>query len=151
MQKKLAYILCTCAGAGYFPFASGTFASFLAILILYLGRPDLLVLTVLILLSSAITIYFSAEIEKNDGKDPQHIVMDEIAGQWLTFLFIPNPTLPILAVGFFLFRIFDVSKILGINRLQNANGGWGVLLDDLLAGLYSNIVIQILIAGDFIT
>ncbi len=78
--------------------------------------------------------------------------MDEWAGQALTFsFFIVKDTVftqhyvIILLTGFVLFRIFDIIKPFGVHRLQKYPGGWGILLDDLLAGLYANICLEILI------
>ena len=146
MKKKIAYILCTFGGAGYFPFAPGTFASFIAVLVIFFINPSHFILAVGVLVSSIITISLTAEIELSDGKDPGHIVMDEFAGQWITFFLVPSQSIIVLSLGFFLFRFFDISKILGLNKLQNLRNGWGVLIDDLLGGLYANILLQILIA-----
>lgn len=151
MRRKLAYILCTFGGAGYFPVASGTFASFIAIVALYFVIPSNIIIIIGILFSSMITVFFTPQIEAADGKDPQHIVMDEVAGQWVAFLLIPNPSITILLIGFFLFRFFDISKLLGVNKLQTLKGGWGVLIDDLVAGLYTNILLQILLLSRIVT
>lgn len=151
MKKKIAYFLCTIGGAGYLPLAPGTFASFIAVLIIFFYSPSQLILAMGILISSIIVISLTSEIEASDGIDPKHIVMDEFAGQWLTFLLIPNPSLIALSLGFFLFRFFDISKILGIDKLQQLKNGWGVLTDDLLAGLYANFLLQILLLTRIIT
>lgn len=150
MKKKIAYILCTVGGAGYFPIAAGTFTSLIAITLIYLINPSQEILAFGILISSIITLTFTSTIESFDGKDPQHIVMDEVAGQWIAFLLVPSQSIVVLLVGFFLFRFFDISKSLGINKLQDLNNGWGVLIDDLVAGLYTNILLQILIIGQIL-
>ena len=77
------------------------------------------------------------------GKDPGAIVIDEIAGMTLAVLLFP-PTLAVLAVGFVLFRIFDVTKPFPAHASQRLRGGLGVVVDDLIAGLYALIVIAIL-------
>lgn len=150
MKKKLAYISCTVLGAGYFPGAPGTFASLIAALYIYLFQPELLTLLFSIVITLIIGILFTAEIEKNDGKDPKHIVIDELAGQWLTFLFISKLSILTIISGFILFRVFDILKPFGVNALQNLKSGWGVMLDDILAGIYAAIALQLLILTGFI-
>jgi phosphatidylglycerophosphatase A len=145
IKKYVSYSICTVLGIGYFPLAPGTFASILAALIFYLIQPHTSTLIFTITIAFCCGILFSKEVEKNDGKDPGHIVIDELAGQWLTFLLLPKMTFLIILAGFFLFRLFDIMKPFGINRIQNMKNGWGVMMDDILAGLYSNIIIHILI------
>ena len=93
----------------------------------------------------------TSEIEKNDGTDPGHIVIDEIAGQWLTFLFIGHLSVVIVLAGFILFRLFDILKPLGINKIQELKGGWGVMLDDVLAAIYANTILHLLILTGIIS
>ena len=145
MKKNIAYILCTLFGAGYIPLAPGTFASFLTVLALYLLDPSIWVLFMMISVSFLIAIVFTSEIEKKDGKDPKHIVIDEIAGQSLSFLLIPHPSVVILFLGFLFFRLFDINKPFGIKGLQKFKSGLGVVLDDIMAGLFTNIILQLLI------
>jgi len=77
------------------------------------------------------------------GEDPGHVVADEMVGMWLTL--VGNPlTLGNYAIGFLLFRFFDIAKPLGVRRLESIPGGWGVVLDDVLAGVYANIILQLL-------
>ena len=144
-RKYIAYTLCTVLGAGYFPFVPGTFSSILAVLSLYLLQPAFYVLLPGLVMAFLCGIIFTRDIEINDGKDPKHIVIDELAGQWLTFLLIPHLSFWVIICGFVLFRFFDILKPFGINSIQSMKDGWGVMLDDILAGLYSNILLQILI------
>jgi phosphatidylglycerophosphatase A len=76
-------------------------------------------------------------------KDPGAIVIDEVAGMTLSVLWLPL-TVPVLLTGFLLFRIFDVVKPFPANRLQALHGGVGVMIDDLVAGLYALIVLAVL-------
>lgn len=83
-------------------------------------------------------------------KDPGVIVIDEVAGMTLSVLVFPLPlTVPVLLAGFVLFRVFDVVKPFPANRLQAVPGGVGVMIDDLVAGLYALVVLLVLraIAG----
>ena len=72
------------------------------------------------------------------------MVIDEVAGMAITLLFIP-PTWQNIVAGFILFRFFDILKPLGIKRMEKMKNGWGIMLDDILAGIYSTIVLHLLI------
>ncbi|MGF1671922.1 MAG: phosphatidylglycerophosphatase A, partial [Balneolaceae bacterium] len=81
------------------------------------------------------------------GEDPSRFVLDEFAGQSIPFLFIPfghtfTTDLMILFTGFILFRIFDIIKPLGIDRLQKFPGKFGILLDDIAAGVYAFVCLH---------
>lgn len=91
-----------------------------------------------------IGIYVGDKVEPFWGKDSYKVVIDEVAGMLITMVFVPhNPWL--LLAGFILFRFFDMVKPLFIRRLEKLPGGTGVMLDDILAGVYSNILIQLFI------
>ncbi len=78
------------------------------------------------------------------GRDPGKVVIDEITGMFITFGFIPV-NFKILWIGFFIFRAFDIIKPPPIRRLEKLPGGWGIMADDVLAGVYANIVLRLLI------
>ncbi len=149
MQKKIknifAYSICSVAGAGYFPKAPGTFASIIAASLYYLINPDWPGLFFGIIVTLILGLIFTGYVEQFSGKDPGLIVIDEVSGQWICFLFLPQNDLIIVITAFILFRIFDILKPMGINKLQEFKAGWGVMLDDVLAGIYTNIILQILI------
>ena len=77
-------------------------------------------------------------------KDAQEIVIDEVAGIVVTFVAVPVVPLTLI-LGFILFRFFDIVKIPPIRQSQRLRGGWGIVVDDLLAGLFANIVLQIVL------
>ncbi|MEX0719410.1 MAG: phosphatidylglycerophosphatase A [Balneolaceae bacterium] len=139
-------------GIGLAPLAPGTFGSLVIIILLYfLVSYNLQVLLpAFVILFSALTLWVSSWFEIRYGKDPAKLVMDEWAGQFLTFISISftgtfNTDIIILITGFVLFRLFDIWKPLGIRKLQNLSSGWGVLADDLLAGLYALVCLKTLI------
>lgn len=76
------------------------------------------------------------------AKDPRPIVVDEIAGQMLSLLFMPLSTRTIV-LGFLLFRLFDVWKPFPVRLLESLPGGSGIMADDLAAGIYANLVLQV--------
>jgi phosphatidylglycerophosphatase A len=93
---------------------------------------------------TAAGIWSANEVEPYWGKDSSRVVIDEAAGICISLLFVPVTPVHVL-VALLLFRFFDIVKPLFIRRMEKRPGGWGVMLDDVLAGIYSNILLQILI------
>lgn len=152
MINRIKFFAGTGLGAGLVPRAPGTFASLCALLPVYLLLSNNQPLYVLLFFALAVGLTFWVEsyFNHNYGKDPSILVTDEWAGQALVFLCLiftgyTGITFTILIAGFILFRIFDIWKPFGINRLQNLPGGFGVLADDLLAGFYAFICLKSLI------
>lgn len=126
---------------GYLPFAPGTFGSLFAILLILLF--PLLTNPLIIAILFIIGVIFSNYEEKISGiKDDPKIVIDEIVGIMVTFMGIKLNWL-IIIIGFILFRFFDIYKPIYINKAQKLPAGWGVMLDDLLAGLLSYFILRI--------
>ena len=150
--RKLKPVIGSCFYAGFLPNAPGTWGSFVALLPIYivdLLTPAYGVFT-FAMICSILTMWVSAECEHVWGSDPSPLVMDEWAGQAMVFSAIPFTynllfDIPILLAGFILFRFFDIKKPLGVNELQELPGGWGILIDDLLAGFYAFLCLRLLI------
>ena len=88
-------------------------------------------------MASVVTILLTPVIEAEDGiKDPQTIVTDEVAGYWATLALVPRPDLAALVVAFFVFRFLDVWKPPPARQFERLPSGWGVLLDDVMSGVY---------------
>jgi len=143
-MKFFAKAFSTFFGAGFFPVAPGTFASLLTAL-LYKYLLDRWALTwfgaliVMVFLSGVATA--GAYAKELGRKDPRPIVIDEVCGQLITYIFVPGLWVNV-AVGFFLFRVFDVIKPYPIRKLENLPRGWGIMADDVLAGVYSAVLLQ---------
>ncbi|WPU94904.1 phosphatidylglycerophosphatase A [Mucilaginibacter sabulilitoris] len=99
----------------------------------------LFVITVVITL---LGIYVSNKVEPDWGEDSSRVVIDEVAGMLITMLFIPVNIYFLLA-GLVLFRFFDIIKPLGIRKMEDLGGGAGVMMDDVLAGVYSNVLLWV--------
>ena len=102
---------------------------------------------ILVLVISVTTIGIPAATLEARGcskKDPSHVVIDEVAGQLVTLIACPILWKPLLA-GFILFRVFDIVKPFPIRRLEDLPEGTGIMLDDLGAGIYGLIVLQLLL------
>lgn len=100
-------------------------------------------LPLIIIVITLIGIYVGDQVEPFWGKDSYRVVIDEVAGMLVTMLFVAHSSW-LLLTGFVLFRFFDMVKPLFIRRLEKLPGGTGVMMDDILAGIYSNILVQII-------
>jgi phosphatidylglycerophosphatase A len=133
----VAVAIATVGGVGRAPLAPGTVASALTALAIWglgLSPPSLAGVFVAVTLVGA---WAAGEAEAAlGGKDPGAIVVDEVAGMTLAVLAVP-PTPAVLLTGFLLFRLFDVVKPFPAGRSQRLPGGVGVMVDDLIAGLYA--------------
>ncbi|MDZ7374014.1 MAG: phosphatidylglycerophosphatase A [candidate division KSB1 bacterium] len=134
-MRLLARIIATVAFTGFSPVAPGTVGAAIAAVTLSLAGPVatlplILVTTVLFFLA----VWASGVAEHSYGRDASRINVDEAVGMLCTAVLLP-PGLGPLAVGFLLFRLFDVVKPFPANRAQALPGGWGVVLDDVIAGL----------------
>jgi phosphatidylglycerophosphatase A len=140
--SRLVLALGSGLGTGYAPIASGTFGSALAVAWCFIPgvthEAVLLPLVVVLLILGAKT---AERMEAYYGPDPAEVTVDEVVGQWITFLFLPIST-PLLIAGFFLFRIFDIIKPYPARRIDRHRGGWPIMLDDVVAGIYANLVLQ---------
>jgi phosphatidylglycerophosphatase A len=132
-------------GAGYVRMAPGTAGTVVAIpVFLVLSSIPFPLYELTILAFFFFASWISGEAERCWGrKDHPRIVIDEIVGYLITMLWLPKTTLFII-LGFLLFRFFDIVKPPPIRLLERVKGGYGVVLDDVLAGVYANIVLQLI-------
>jgi len=155
-------LLVSCFGLGWLPAAPGTWGSLppalLFALMCHFGMSALLVsivMAALTLAGSVVCVKYTSVIVAATGKtDPREIVADEFAGQagtllpisfWVTNEFSARQIWIVAGLGFLLFRMLDIAKPWPIRRLEKLPKGWGVLADDLLAGVYAAIVLSICI------
>lgn len=142
-MNKLYYLIATGLGTGFSPIAPGTVGSFLALIIVYLISPLSQVLLVIVLfIFFWIGVFTSEKVENEHGEDPSIVVIDEIVGMGISLLFLPKD-LRLFFIAFVLFRFFDIWKPFPIHRSQNIHGGLGIMLDDVIAGIYALIVVHI--------
>lgn len=136
--------IATCGFLGYFPIAPGTAGSLLGVLIYWVADLTPQISFVLIFLLFFLGIPVSGEAEKIfERKDAPRIVLDEVVGAFLSVSFLPREA-AYIAAGFLLFRFFDIVKPFPIRRLEKkVKGGFGIMLDDLLAALYTNLILQL--------
>jgi phosphatidylglycerophosphatase A len=152
-DKPLPLWLVTLGGAGMLPKAPGTYGSLVATILVGLvflaTGPSEVVLIVGLVLFSALCVPLGGWAQTYYGrKDPGPCVLDEAAGICLTLLLLPH--LPgareawVLLAGFIAFRIFDVTKPPPARQLEELPAGWGILVDDLAAAVYANLLCQLI-------
>jgi phosphatidylglycerophosphatase A len=145
-MKHFILLLATGFGVGYSPIAPGTLGTLLAIPVYYfLSNISSPIYEITLIGFFFLSVWISENAEIFFGKkDDQRIVIDEMMGFLITMLWVPK-TMRFIIIGFFLFRFFDILKPFPIRNLEKRfKGGFGVVLDDVMAGVYANIVLQVI-------
>ncbi len=145
-MKRILINIATVGPVGYSPVAPGTAGSLFAFLLCLLIKPSAELLIFFIVITFLVGIKASTEAETTlNEKDSSHIVIDEVSGYLVSILFLP-PTLLNLSLGFFIFRFFDILKPPPIRYFeQRLSGGFGVMFDDILAGIYTSILLHLIV------
>ena len=151
-RRTPAVWIATVCGTGYFPVAPGTVGSAVAVgLVAALDalpfanawRDALLALAIALIFF--IGVWAAGQSEKFFGRtDPRHVVIDEVAGQMVAFLLVPHASWKLLLAGFGFFRLLDITKPFPAGRAERLPGGWGIMIDDVIAGVYALGVLALL-------
>lgn len=146
-MTRLALFVSTAAGVGYFPIAPGTAGSAAGLLVFWavraLGLPAAELAAIAVVLAGG--AWAATITERATGvTDPGIVVIDEVLGMLVTLAWLPLGPATALA-GFLLFRVFDVIKPFPARRLERVHGGWGIMLDDLAAGVYAHVALRALL------
>lgn len=131
---------------GYAPIASGTVGSALALLIYMIPgfESPYIMMTALSIVFIGGT-YVADRMEAYYGHDPAEVTIDEVVGMWFSLLLLPKEPF-IFITGFFLFRFFDIIKPYPARKFDRMTGGFGIMMDDVIAGLYTNILLHAIAA-----
>lgn len=142
-----AKAISTCLGIGYIQKGAGTVAALAGCIAWYFiqvrgvnGWVNVAAIIVLL----AIGIWSANVVEKAWGHDSNRIVIDELLGMCISLFLIPLQW-KYIAAAFILFRFFDIAKPLYIRKAEALPGGWGVMADDVLAGIYSNLLLMVVV------
>jgi phosphatidylglycerophosphatase A len=152
----LSSLLATFFGIGRIPFASGTFASAAALPfgVLLVGRGWQAVVAGAVIATMVGVWACGRHAAKLRVADPSECVLDEVAGQWIALIPIALYLRPLdwrlYAIGFFLFRLFDVLKFWPLSAAERLPGGYGVMADDVIAGLLAAVVLWIALANGWV-
>ena len=144
LHDKIALVLSSCFGVGLIPVAQGSFGTLAAIpLAVALAHLDPLSGSCVLFFFVLLAVWASGRSARAlENEDPAEVVIDEAAGLLLTLFLLPATAFN-LCLGFVLFRLFDILKPFPIRRLEKVGGGSGIVLDDLLAGVYGNVCLRL--------
>jgi phosphatidylglycerophosphatase A len=145
LLERLATLVATGFGSGYSPFAPGTAGSLVGLLLFlpvrHLAPAPLILATTAV---SIVGIWAGTVVARRLGlHDPSIVVVDEIAGMWVSLLLVPFSARS-AGLGFLLFRAFDVWKPYPARQLEALPDGLGIMADDLMAGVYANLALRVL-------
>jgi phosphatidylglycerophosphatase A len=130
---------------GYFPVASGTVGSTAAILIYLIpGFEKLYIIIPAIILFVSYGIYVGTKFEQEYGKDPAQCTVDEVVGTWISLIALPKIFWVIL-VSFLLWRMLDIIKPPPARNLEKLKGGLGIMIDDVISGLYTLLIMHLIV------
>ena len=143
-MNRLFIFFATGLGAGFSPIVPGTAGTLVAIpLYLFISSIPSLLYELTLVAFFFFSSWISNQAERHwQRKDDRRIVIDEIMGFFVTMLWLPKSTISVIG-GFALFRFFDILKPFPIRRLERVSSGFGVVLDDVLAGIYANIALRL--------
>ncbi|MGD8306939.1 MAG: phosphatidylglycerophosphatase A [Ignavibacteria bacterium] len=130
---------------GYISIASGTFGSLAALAIFMIpGFEKLHIIIPSIVIFFIYGIFVGTKFENTYGKDPAECTIDEIVGTWISFLFLPK-TVGIVITTFLLWRLLDIIKPFPARNLENLKTGLGIMIDDVISGFYTLIIMQVVV------
>ena len=132
--------------SGYSPVASGTVGSLVALAIYFLpGFEQPSIILPVGFLAFVLGVNAAEQMERKYGHDPSEVTIDEVVGMWISLLLLPKSLL-VAAGAFLLFRVFDIIKPFPARKFDNVTGGLGIMMDDVVAGFYTNLIMHLLVA-----
>jgi phosphatidylglycerophosphatase A len=145
-KRKASFLdklIATGLGSGFSPVAPGTAGSLVGLLIYFIPGFE----KIYVIVPATVGFFFwgaysADKMEKYLGHDPSRVVIDEIVGMWISIVFIPRK-LFLIAIAFLIFRTLDILKPFPANYFDKKNGGFAIMLDDAVCGIYTNILIQV--------
>jgi phosphatidylglycerophosphatase A len=130
---------------GYFPIASGTVASFAALIIYFIpGFESLYIIIPFTIVLTLYGIYVGNKFEVKYGKDPAECTVDEVVGTWISLIALPK-TIGVIITAFLLWRILDIIKPPPARNLEKIEGGLGIMIDDVITGIYTLLIMHLVL------
>ncbi len=145
-KEKILKLIATLGPVGYSPVAPGTAGTAIAAILCYILAPSEMTVALILPLTFIIGVIASSKTEQLlNEKDSSHIVIDEVGGYMVSILFLPSEV-KVLLLAFLLFRFFDILKPFPIRSIERQlSGGLGVMVDDIIAGVYANLILRLLL------
>jgi len=145
LVQFLSKLIATGLFSGYSPITPGTVGSLVGVVLFAIPLfSEIIPFVIITVITFFAGVWTSAQLERRLGDDPQVVVVDEIVGMWISLIVLP-PTVLAVAVAFILFRIFDTFKPFPARRVESLKNGWGIMLDDVVAGVYANLATQLIV------
>ncbi len=139
--RSLVWCIATVGGIGHVPWASGTVASVAAVGVWYWWHPNAWTQVGVISVVAATGVWAAGWWAQRLGKDdPSQVVVDEVAGMWIALAGLPRSVI-VAGAALLLFRLLDIGKCPPMRQLERLPGGWGIMADDLAAGVIARIVL----------
>lgn len=143
MRDRIYKMIASIFYIGYLPVAPGTLGSLVALVPYYFINHNPVINGIVILIIIFLGFLTCGRVEKIfEEKDPEEIIIDEFAGMLISLYRLP-PTMGYIVAGFLLFRFFDIVKPRPLKNLEKLKGGVGIMSDDIVAGVYTNIILQL--------
>jgi phosphatidylglycerophosphatase A len=142
--NRLEKLIASLFYSGYFPIFPATVGSAVTCVAYWFLVPqNIFIQALLIFIIFFLGVFLSSRLVKEWGPDPKRVVIDETCGMLVSLFMIPKSLFLVLA-AFLLFRFFDIVKPFPVRRSQVLKSGWGIVVDDLLAGIYTRVVMFII-------
>lgn len=144
-STQISLQIATVFGIGRLPVGPGTWGSLAAMALVFGFYPENLWLQLMWVVIATLLgfIAIPKTLTHLKEKDPSAVVIDEVAGMFLVYVGVPNLNIGWIVVGFVFFRFFDIAKPWLVGKADQMSGGLGIMLDDLVAGLFANVLLQI--------
>ena len=146
-MNRLAFAIATVFKAGYIPIAPGTVGSIIGLLVFWLIK-DYASFTIEMFVAAALFfagVWASTIVEQVlERHDPGVVIVDEVVGMLVALMLLPS-TITVIFLAFLLFRVFDIIKPYPARWCEQLSRGWGIMMDDVVAGLYVNVLIHIIL------
>ncbi len=141
-MRRLCAFIATIFCLGYAPIGPGTIGSLSAVFFYYFIKDNFLILGISIIFSIVLGLLTAGRAARHFGEeDPRRIIIDEFSGMLVSLFLLPSG-IAYVSSAFLLFRFFDIVKPYPIRRLERLGGGLGIMADDIIAGLYANLILQ---------
>ncbi|MFC1809848.1 phosphatidylglycerophosphatase A [Candidatus Omnitrophota bacterium] len=145
-KEKYIKLIGTFFYSGYLPKAPGTWGSLATLPLIFILKSDTLYVSVMVLLFF-VGRYAAHQMAQELGvEDPKHVVIDEVVGMMMA-MFTIHVSLFTIVLGFGLFRLFDITKPWIIRKVERYPNGYGIMLDDIIAGVFANVILQCIVMG----
>lgn len=148
-MRTLASVIATAGGIGFLVKGGGTAAAVVFCILWYYIPMGYVYQALLLVALVAVGIWSATKMETVWEHDSNKIVIDEVAGMMITLAFLPHKGVYIV-IGCVLFRFFDIVKPLGVRRAESLPRGIGVMADDVLAGMYAQLILRAIVMGKFL-